>query len=207
MAVQARARGDRAREKVRQARQEAYRGLILEAAERIFGAKGYGAAKVAEIAEAAGVATGTVYAIFASKQELYRAIHRSNLEELAKRYAEIPTDGSSRQVILARSAAATRFLIEHPSYLRVYLREAGRWGFDPSELPAGAAAFMDADLYRRGVADGELVDEDPAILQSLAMSASQVHLSHWVKAGMQDPAETVIERIQSHYRRALFRSG
>lgn len=193
------------KEAVRRAREDAYRGLILEAALRVFAERGYAEAKVQEIAEAAGVATGTVYAIFPGKQELYRAVHRENLEALAKRYAEIPSDGPVQQVMLARVAASTRFLCERPDYLRMYLREAGRWGFDPSDLPPGASAFLDAALYRRGVESGELVDEDPALIQSLAMSAGQVHLFHWLKTGMRDAQETLVARIQDHYRRALFR--
>lgn len=193
------------RERVRRARQEAYRDAILEAAERVFAERGYGAAKVQEIAEAAGVATGTVYASFPGKRELYRAVHRHNLDELAKRYAEVPGEGSCRERLLGRVEVAARFLTERPHYLRVYLREAGRWGFDSSELPEGATAFIDEDLYRRGVAEGELVDEDPALLQSLAMSANQVFFHHWQKTGMREPAEDLIERLRAHYRRAIFR--
>ena len=193
-----------ARRAVRQAREETYRGLILEAALRAFGERGYAEARVQDIALAAGIATGTVYAIFPSKQELYRAVHRENLSELARRYAEIPAGGPVPEVLLARSAVSTRFLTERPDYLRMYLREAGRWGFDAGDLPAGAAAFLDPDLYRRGVAEGSLRGEDPELLQSLAMAAGQVHLFHWLKAGGGEPADLLIARIQEHYRRALF---
>ncbi len=189
---------------LRRAREDAYRGLILEAALRVFAERGYAEAKVQEIAEAAGVSTGTVYAIFPGKQELYRAIHRANLEDLAKRYAEIRSDGPVQQVMLERLAASTRFLTERPDYLRVYLREAGHWGFDASDLPPGATAFIDAELYRRGIAEGCLIDEDPELLQSLTLSAGQVHLFHWLKTGMRDSPEALILRIQAHYRRALF---
>ena len=110
-----------------------------------------------------------------------------------------------QQVLLERLAASTRFLTERPDYLRVYLREAGHWGFDASDLPPGATAFIDAELYRRGIADGSLIDEDPEVLQSLTMSASQVHLFHWLKTGMRESPETLIQRIQAHYHRALFK--
>jgi AcrR family transcriptional regulator len=193
-----------ARETLRRARQDAYRGLILEAALRVFAERGYAEARVQEIAEAAGVATGTVYAIFPGKQELYRAVHRENLEELARRYAEVPSEGPVPEVLLARSAVSTRFLTERPDYLRVYLREAGHWGFDAGDLPPGAAAFLDPELYRRGVAEGALRDEDPEVLQSLAMAAGQVHLFHWLKAGAREPADALVARIAEHYRRALF---
>jgi AcrR family transcriptional regulator len=195
-----------AREKVRQARHEAYRDLILEAAQRVFAEKGYADAKVADIAQAAGVATGTVYAIFPGKQDLYRAIHRDNLDELARRYAAIPAGGSVRETLLARSEMSTRFLTSRPDYLRIYLQEAERWGFDPNDLPGDAAAFLDLSLFQRGVANGEFVDEDPQLLQSLMLASGQVHLAHWMRGGMREDPAALVARIQAFARRAIFRS-
>jgi AcrR family transcriptional regulator len=195
------------RQRVREARTEAYRSLILEAAERVFAARGYADAKVQEIADDAGVATGTVYAIFPSKEELYRAVHRVNLEELAKRYAEIPGDRDSRDVIRDRTAVSTRFLTERPDYLRIYVREAAGWGFDATALPKGASEFVDLALYRRGIERGELQRENPELLQSLAMSASHVILFHWLKGGMRESAEELTRRILAHTERTLFRAG
>ena len=63
---------------------------------------------MADIAQAAGVATGTVYAIFPGKQDLYRAIHRANLDELSRRYAAIPASRSVRETLLARSEIVRR---------------------------------------------------------------------------------------------------
>ena len=195
------------KQRVREARTEAYRSLILGAAEHVFGARGYAEARVQEIAEEAGVATGTVYAIFPSKEELYREVHRLNLGELARRYAEIPAAPDTRDVIRARTAATTCFLTERPDYLRIYVREAAGWGFDVSALPRIAAEFVDLDLYRRGIARGELVDEDPELLQSLAMSASQLILFHWLKSGMRESAEELTRRILAHTERTLFRTA
>ncbi len=205
-----RAEGERrrapAQEKIRQARHGAYRDLILEAAQEVFAEKGYAESKVADIAQAAGVATGTVYAIFPGKQDLYRAIHRENLEELARRYAAIPARSSVRETLLSRSEMSTRFLTSRPNYLRIYLREAERWGFDPSELPSDAAAFVDLPLFERGVANGELVDEAPQLLQSLVLASGQVHLAHWLRGGMREDPAALVARIQAFTRRAIFRS-
>lgn len=195
-----------ARSAVRRARHEAYRGLILEAAARVFGEQGYADARMAEIALAAGVATGTVYAIFPSKRNLYRAVHRENLGELARRYEEIPDGATAGETVLARSRVATLFLASRPDYLRVYLREAERWGFDPDQLPADASAFVDLALYERGVAAGEFVDADPALLQSLLMANSQVHLAHWLRGGRREEPEALADRIQASARRFLFAS-
>jgi AcrR family transcriptional regulator len=204
-----RAEGERrrapAKEKVRQARQDAYRDLILAAAERVFAEKGYAEAKVADIAQTAGIATGTVYAAFPGKEDLYRAIHQVNLDELARRYAEIPAHRSVRETLLARSAVSTRFLTSRPDYLRIYLREAQHWGFDAGDLPGAAAAFVDSALFERGVANGELVDEDPQLLQNLLLASGQVHLAHWLRSGMREDPAAVAERIQAFARRAIFR--
>jgi AcrR family transcriptional regulator len=194
----------KSQQRVREARHEAYRSLILEAAERVFATRGFAEVKVQEIADDAGIATGTVYAIFPSKQELYRAVHRVNLEELAKRYAEIPGDRDTRAVIRDRIAISTRFLCERPDYLRIYLREAAHWGFDATALPRDAAEFTDLALYERGVARGELLGEDAVLLQSLAMSASHVILFHWLKGGMRESADELIRRILAHTERTLF---
>jgi len=194
-----------AKEKVRQARHGAYRDLILEAAQRVFAEKGYAEAKVADIAQAAGVATGTVYAIFPGKRDLYRAIHRENLDELSRRYAAIAAHTSVRDTLLARSETSTRFLTSRPDYLRIYLREAEGWGFDPSQLPGDAAAFVDLSLFRRGVENGELIDEDPQLLQSLMLASGQVHLADWLRGGMREDPAALAARIQAFTRRAIFR--
>jgi AcrR family transcriptional regulator len=49
---------------------------ILAAARKVFGRKGFASATVDEIAEAAGVAKGTVYLYFKSKREIYLAALR-----------------------------------------------------------------------------------------------------------------------------------
>lgn len=48
--------------------------MILEAAERVFIASGYGAASMEEIARVAGMSKKTVYALFPHKRELFGAL-------------------------------------------------------------------------------------------------------------------------------------
>lgn len=50
--------------------------LILAAALDLFEKQGYDATAVPEIAEAAGVGTGTIYRYFATKDELFNALYR-----------------------------------------------------------------------------------------------------------------------------------
>lgn len=57
------------------------RGLILRAATRVFARNGYFNSKVADIARAAGVADGTVYLYFKSKEEILHSIFDQNMAE------------------------------------------------------------------------------------------------------------------------------
>ena len=58
-------------------RSEATRQRLLEAAGRVFAAKGYEGASVSDIAAAAGFTKGAFYASFASKEEVFLEVARS----------------------------------------------------------------------------------------------------------------------------------
>lgn len=58
---------------------DARRQAILDAAERLF-VERQGLANVADVAEAAGLAKGTVYLYFQTKEELYLALHLRHVE-------------------------------------------------------------------------------------------------------------------------------
>ena len=58
---------------------EARRRAILDAAERLFGEQ-HDLANVAAVAEAAGLAKGTVYLYFQTKEEIYLALHARHVE-------------------------------------------------------------------------------------------------------------------------------
>ena len=78
-------------------RGEATRQRVLEAAEEVFGAKGYHGASVTEITRAAGVAQGTFYLYFRGKKEIFLDL----------------VDGlSERLIAVSREAAASA-----PDYL------------------------------------------------------------------------------------------
>src|SRR3982751_6735826 len=57
------------------------RGAILRAAIRVFAHNGYFNSKVADIAREAGVADGTVYLYFKSKEEILHSIFDRGMEE------------------------------------------------------------------------------------------------------------------------------
>jgi len=66
--------GQKARQELREKTREVYREAFLDAAERVFGKHGFAGARMADIARAAGVATGTIYNYFDSKDEVFRSL-------------------------------------------------------------------------------------------------------------------------------------
>lgn len=68
---------------------EAVHGEILSAAERVFGASGLGAAKMEEIATAAGVSVGTLYNHFADRDALLTALLDTRRAELLDRLDDV----------------------------------------------------------------------------------------------------------------------
>jgi AcrR family transcriptional regulator len=73
------------------------RERLLSGARQVIEDGGYGAASVAAIAERAGVAAGTLYRHFTSKEELFVEVFRSvcSVEERAMRAADRAGDGAS----------------------------------------------------------------------------------------------------------------
>ncbi|MFW5801209.1 MAG: TetR/AcrR family transcriptional regulator [Spirochaeta sp.] len=57
------------------------RRLILRTALQVFGAKGYSSTTIKDIAESAGIATGTVYTYFSDKDELFRSSFEESWSE------------------------------------------------------------------------------------------------------------------------------
>src|SRR6476660_5448470 len=71
------------------------RERILEAAVRVFAQQGFYATRVSEVAKAAGVADGTIYLYFKSKDELLVSLFEDRVAKLLTFMKELPTDTSA----------------------------------------------------------------------------------------------------------------
>ena len=105
-------------------RSQAVRRRLFEAAAKIVGERGYGEASVARITLEAGVAQGTFYNHFASRQALLDSL----LPELGARMAHAIQSRTAlvrpeEQRELARFQAFFDYLAENPGFLRI-LNEA-----------------------------------------------------------------------------------
>ena len=77
------------------------RALIVEAAGRLFGDRGYDATRLDHIAAAAGVTKPVLYRHFDGKQALYLALLERHREDLATFAAAIPAEGTPEERLRA----------------------------------------------------------------------------------------------------------
>jgi AcrR family transcriptional regulator len=78
-------------------RKEQNKKFILEAAERVFGRKGYGLTRVDDIANEAQFSKATLYKYFASKKEIFMEIIINAFEESEKRMMKIQKEKMSAE--------------------------------------------------------------------------------------------------------------
>jgi AcrR family transcriptional regulator len=77
------------------------RALIIEAAGRLFGERGYEGTRLDEIAAAAGVTKPIVYRHFDSKRDLYLALLDRHREDLPGFVATMPAEGTTEERLRA----------------------------------------------------------------------------------------------------------
>lgn len=186
------------RQRLLDARRALYRAAIVEAAERVFAEHGYDAAKVQAIAKAAGVSLATVYGIFPSKWEVFRAVQHDRLIALMQRVGTLVLGAKDAFDRLRFGIEGyLRFHMEHRDFLRIQLREQVPWGtLDELHTPEQTQAWeqglmMLVAAFREGIATGLLAEEDPESGARMATAMGQVRLVLWVNRGMQDSPEDV----------------
>lgn len=163
------------REQRRLLAQDLGRAQLLDAAEEVFGRKGFHDTTLKEIAELAEFSVGSVYSFFENKEDLYLQVFlRRGAEFLPGMEAAVVAGGSPLEQLHRLVDFEVGFFRAHPAFGRLYLRSAG--AVVPASEPADSEALSErfhaamriqADVFARGQAVGELRDGDPAVLSRL----------------------------------------
>ena len=139
------------------------REQILDAAARVLVERGLAATTMAEVAEAASVAKGTVYLYFESKAELLAGLRARYFDDFAARLGE-PAAGRPGPGIAARIerlvGASYDFALANHELHHVL--------FHQEDTFARLRTLL-AELIETGQADGELEVADPALATELLL--------------------------------------
>jgi AcrR family transcriptional regulator len=198
-----RAEARQPREEVRKVRTDLYRQHIFDMAERVFADRGFETAKVQEISTLAGLSMGTIYAIFPSKDDLFRAILEARGEELLDLVRDVLGRAAApREALRDLADAYIGYFLAHPDFLRMHLRHGSSWVLGPTPSEDTRMQLwreihaLQAGVFKRGVKAGVFVDEDPGYLAKLFSAMDQVLLADWVATGMKADRATLVERLQ-----------
>jgi AcrR family transcriptional regulator len=173
------------------------RTRILEAARTRFERFGFRRAGISEIAREAGLATGTLYRHFESKEAIFLEVMAAENEEwlaCAKQALEAP--GSPSQRIGGLIAASVRFNSESALFRAVIDRDTDMVTaplLDPiAERVREQTVAMMADVIREGVDDGSLRPVDPPKAALVLYLAGQA-LFNQPQNGYQELAPTFLD--------------
>jgi TetR/AcrR family transcriptional regulator, cholesterol catabolism regulator len=137
------------------------RDALIGIAADLFAERGYRSTTVREIAEAAGVLSGSLYHHFDSKESIIDELLSSYLDELLATYREIVAEGGSSILVLSRLVhAAFGSFDRHRAAITVfqnerqYLLNYPRFGYIAKSEQAVSRLWM--KVIRDGIASGEL---------------------------------------------------
>jgi AcrR family transcriptional regulator len=148
---------------------EARREEILSAAEGLFSQNGFFKTSMAEIAEAAQFAMGTLYKFFKSKEDIYISLVEAKVEEMLRQLERaIHDSGSAQEKIREVIRVKLAFADQNRDFFRIYVSE---WsGFEwtvKSAFGEGvwkrylAQIDLVANLIKDGIKTGEFRKVNP----------------------------------------------
>lgn len=141
---------------------ELRRSEILAAATKVFGNKGFDATLMDEIARAAGLAKGTLYLYFKSKDEIYQAVVRQSLaelDELTRQHVDAVPDFAGKYAAFIRVRIA--FWQEQHSLYRVILSMSRAPQYRKKSIGWQREAVLYlTELFAQGAAAGEIPQQD-----------------------------------------------
>ncbi len=154
---------------IRQQQKDETRAAILAAARTLFLELGYEGATTRQIADAAGVGIGTVFAHFPGKQQLLRELLFQDIENvLAAAAVELPDEAGAVDALLHYARRLYTYYRSQWVLSQVLLKDIM---FDTSGFQSQLDAFI-AELAMRLVRDAPGLDEEDRAVLAQSMMAS-----------------------------------
>lgn len=176
------------------------RDQILAIAGRLIAARGYSATTVRDIADEAGILSGSLYHHFASKEAILEEILRGFMDELINRFEEIAArEESPRAALDALVAFSFQTIEKHPDAVALYQNEQAYLSVQPGfEFVAEQSARIEEiwrEQLRRGQSSGDLrASLDTAIVYRF-LRDSVWSTVRWFRPGGRHTAASLTEHF------------
>ncbi|MEM6850612.1 MAG: TetR/AcrR family transcriptional regulator [Pseudomonadota bacterium] len=182
------------------------RAAIMASAERLFAEKGYTRATIADVADAAGVAVGSVYRLFPDKPALLAALH----QRMEQRFVDVMKKGWGEAEHYAdRFAPMIEGLLKETERLREIMPlyamtkdMAGATDYVPNALMIEAISR----LYTDGVAAGAFRKIDPSVQAHLGFAMVEGGIRAWMANPSKQRMKAVTKELAEVFRRAFVKT-
>ncbi|MDY0268853.1 TetR/AcrR family transcriptional regulator [Trichloromonas sp.] len=179
---------------IREAKKQATRQAIIEAAVRLFAEKGFEKTSIEQIARAAGIGKGTIYGYFRAKEEIFLAFCEDEIDYAFAALAEKnDPEAPVLEQLLTLFISQFRFVTRNQEFGRLLMREMA--------LPRSTGRAQSRELngrYVRGV--GEILERargrgelsgcfDPLTAIGHLYALHLLMLSSWYSGYLQNEAE------------------
>jgi len=193
---------DSLRDQRRREKDRVSRNHILDAAERVFGRKGFHEATLKEVADQAEFSVGALYAFFEGKDDLFaQVLDRQGSALLDAMGEAVAGRTTSREQLHAIAETSVAYFRDRPDFYRLFQRELGgaTWAMRASLNEAGHARYREVMSFEEGVfsagmRSGELRSEDPEIQAALFSGVVQAYIAQWV-FGLRDDGTSTVDQL------------
>ncbi len=196
----------RARGHLRQKLKTAYRDAILDAAEGLLARRGFEETKMSAVAEAAGVATGTVYNYFTGQEELFEAVMERCRDKMAATLAPAMSESDPMRRLKAIVTCLFKFVDGHRELAMIRQRNAARGSTrlarheDEEEAVDHVTKALIATVDEAQQSGALRNDIDPLLLSGSLSGLIEAHFVHWLQRGgdapLADQASNILKIFQ-----------
>jgi len=181
---------------------------ILQAAERVFAQHGFHGSQVSRVAQEAGVAGGTIYLYFKSKEDILISLFKERLGELVERIDRAVSAAGSAAEALRKLCEIHLTLLEQNVDLALVTQIELRQNSLEMRREIGKALkpYLDriAGILQKGVENKEFrPDLDIKLARQLVFGGLDEAVSTWLISGRKYSLSGQTDKIVDFYLRAL----
>lgn len=157
---------------------------IFEISMKLFAEKGYDATSIEEITSVVGVAKGTLYYHFSSKEEIFHFLIDEGMKLLQNSISiKISQKNNSIEQLKSVILIQLKVLYKYEDFITIILSQI--WGNEPRNIECKKYVVqylkIIEEIVQSGIQKGEIIDADPETIASEIFSTTCISLIYRIK--------------------------
>lgn len=157
---------------------------IFETSMKLFAEKGYDATSVEEITSVVGVAKGTLYYHFSSKEEIFNFLVDEGMKLLQNSITiKISQKDNSIDKLKSILLIQLKIMYKYEDFITIILSQM--WGHDSRNVQCQQYVFKYLEIIeqiiKEGIERGEIINSDPETISAEIFSATCISMLYRIK--------------------------